>query len=134
VAVDAQRRLDRGVVVAAGVDERVVEVRGDAVRLHPKNTVSRRGEPVVARQLPRARVFGADVLVAARSDEFFRASFRVHIRAASFLFHTPPRWRRDFSPRLRRLFIKPTPRYVNASRGSMRPVVGVFRPRDLGKF
>jgi len=72
VVVDPERRLDRGVGVAAGVDERPVEVCWDAVGLDREDAVAGRGEPVVARQLPRARVLGAHVLVAASPNDFFQ--------------------------------------------------------------
>src|SRR5699024_11971472 len=76
VIAGVERQRDRRLAVAAGLDERGVEVGGCAVGLDAENAVARRRQIVASGQFERARVARGDVLVTARTDAFVHTSHR----------------------------------------------------------
>lgn len=82
-----ERRRDRRGRVPARRHERVVEIRGRAVRLHRQDAVAGRRQPVVRRHLERARVLRRDVLVTARVDGLGAFARRPRVRRLLLVRH-----------------------------------------------
>ncbi len=86
VVVGFEDERDGSVLVLAGSDELLVEVRGRAVGFDADDAVAGGCEVVVGRQFQRGRVFGGDVFVAGRPHEFFHA---LGLRVAALVYGAP---------------------------------------------